>query len=542
MLILALLAAPGLAREPALVDAVKSDDGAFAQQTMELILGDAREVALTGGDGEGWMAASLREAGLEQISVPVSRGDGSSFTVGRCRAQPDLYCPDDAYDGPTCSTLEANIHCTSAEPVPGAEEPLHASCGGKKLRVDLQHDGRLEILGVDACFLAGHTELELVAGPRPVVGLEAGLLGALMDQSVALELISSRYDGPYTIDDDPFADVSGAMGLGTAGASGGGGSRGGGLGGGATIASYEPPPPPEPWPLWSAVQAHGSPLQAEAEALAIVGGTIFAAEDDTLVWLGLEDGQERGRVELGGYRQGREIDEICVAPDGSKVGVVWGSVGLDTDGGAYELWSVGEEPSVMLSEQTRWSVHHCQFTADGRWFAVGARQGLWVYDAARGIKRRSAGHQGERLDQVVLLAAAPSGAELLLLWDHERLGTLDAGTGAERSVGAYGDLPLDAVWLPGGQYALADSGTVLWRTGKGEQARGPGDGLAVVAVGAEHLLASHERGPVVMDLQGAVVGGLGGPARRPEAIAASADGRWIVVATWEGLLRYRVVE
>ena len=76
----------------------------------------------------------------------------------------------------------------------------------------------------------------------------------------------------------------------------------------------------------------------------------------------------------------------------------------------------------------------------------------------------------------------------------------------------------------------------------GEVPRGPGDGLAVVAVGAEHLLASHERGPVVMDLQGAVVGGLGGPARRPDAIAASADGRWIVVATWEGLLRYRVVE
>jgi len=69
-----------------------------------------------------------------------------------------------------------------------------------------------------------------------------------------------------------------------------------------------------------------------------------------------------------------------------------------------------------------------------------------------------------------------------------------------------------------------------------------GDGLMIAAVGAQHLLVSHERGPVVMDLKGDVIGGLDGPARRPEAIATSADGRWIVVSTWEGLMRYRVAK
>jgi hypothetical protein len=545
VLVLALLVAPGLAREPALVDAVKSGDGAFAQQTMELVLGDAREVELAGGDGEGWMAASLREAGLEQLSITVGREGGASFTVGSCQAQPDVYCPNDAFEGPDCSTLEANIHCSSPEPVPEAEEPIHASCGGKKLRVDLQDDGSVLIRHVDECFLAGLTELSLVAGPRPVYGAEAGLLGMLMDAGELDDVFNSAVADIEGDDDDPFAGLT-SLGYGFGGGGeGGGGYRDscGGGGGGASIAVYEPPPPPEPWPSWAAVTPHGSPVEAEAEALVIVGDAVYAAEDDTLVWLGLEDGQQRGHIVLGGHTQGREIDEMCVSPDATRLGVVWGSVGLDTDGGAYELWSLeGEQPTALLSERTRWSVHHCAFTADGRWFAVGARQGLWIYDAARGLERRSVGHKGDMLDQVTLLAAAPTGSKLLLLWGYEELNTLDAATGGQSGRETYDDLPLDAVWMPGGLYAFADSGTVLWRGGKGEQARGPGDGLAVAAVGAERVLASHERGPVVLDLQGEVVGGLGGPARRPEAIAASADGAWIVVATWEGLLRYRVME
>ncbi len=548
MLALVLLVAAVSAREPALIDAVKSGDGAFAQQTLELALGEARETALAGGDGEGWMKLELDKAGLNQLAWPVG-GLGGGFTVASCEAEPDVDCRLDATADRDCWTLEVAISCTSTAPVAGVEGPLTVLCGSTRVGADRLSDGRLVLNGLDRCLAQGALELELVQGDGLAearqVAAESGILHALTRAMEAQSTGPSWMDEPYE-PEDPFGemmgtaglDVSGGGGIGMGGGGGGGGAVAG-LGGGS-IAGYEPPPPPEPWPPWSAVQSHGDPIEAPNEALAIAGDTLYAAEDDQLVWFGLDDGIERGRVELGGHRQGREIDEMCVSPDGSRLGVVWGSVGLDTDGGAYELWSLGGESTALLSEQTRWSVHHCAFTADGRWFAVGARQGLWVFDASRGVKRRSAGHQDDMLDQVTLLAAAPTGSELLLLWDYERLATMDAGSGAERKLVPHEDLPLDAAWLPGGQIALADDGTVILDAEGRSLAQGPGSGLIVKAVGAERLLVSTHRGPVVLDLAGDVVGGLGGPARLPEALAASPDGSWMVVGTWEGLLRYRV--
>ncbi len=540
MLALALLVAAAPAREPALIDAVKTNDGAYAQQTIELALGDAREVALAGGDGEGWMALELDKAGLHQLQWPVG-GLGGGFSVSSCTARPDVDCRLDATADRDCWSLEANIECTSTAPVTGVEGPLSARCGATRLQVEQRADQHLVFHGIDRCLMAGALTLKLEQGSAltarsDAIIAESGLLQAIAGSTAAYGGFSDELMG-Y---EDPFEDVI-ALNSPDAGlATGGGGMRSGG--GGGTIASYEPPPPPEPWPTWDRVAAHGDPIEAPNEALAIAGDTLFAAEDDVLVWFGLDDGLERGRVELGGHRQGREIDEICVAPDGSRLGVVWGSVGLDTDGGAYQLWALDGEPRAILGEDTRWSVHHCAFTADGRWFAVGARQGLWVFDASRGVKRRSAGHDGDMLDQVTLLASAPSGDELLLLWGYERIATLDASSGAERRLGPYPDLALDAAWLPGGHIALADGGTVILDDKGRERAKGPGIGLAVAAVGADRLLVTTHRGPLVIDLDGQELGGLGGPARLSESIAASPDGHWLVVGTWEGLLRYRVVD
>jgi hypothetical protein len=554
MLSLALLIAAAPAREPALVDALKYGDGALAQQTLELAMGDAREVALSGGDGEGWMELELERAGLHSLRWPVG-GLGGGLTLASCRAEPEVDCRLDATADRDCWSLEADIHCTSTAPVSGVDDPLSASCGSERVRVERLGDGRLKFHGLDRCLRAGALTLTLEQGSTlgsrdNQIAAESGILQALLGSPDA----SSVFGGGLDEIEDPFGDfdsVSGVMWGEAAGVGSGGGSRSGGgggsasiggLGGGGILAVHEPPPPPEPWPAWSAVKPHGDPIEAPNEALAIAGGILLAAEDDQLVWFSLDDGAERGRVTLGGHRQGREIDEICASPDGSRLGVVWSSVGLDTEGGAYELWSLDEQARAIISEQTRWSVHHCAFTADGRWFAVGARQGLWVFDAASGIKRRSAGHHGDMLDQVTLLAPAPRGHELLLLWGYERLATLDVGSGAERSIGPYDDLPLDAAWLPDGRIALADDGTLVLDAEGREKAKGPGSGLALAALGPERLLVSTRRGPVVLDLEGEVLGGLGGPARLPESLATSADGGWMVIGTWEGLLRYRVVE
>jgi hypothetical protein len=530
MLPWALLVAAALGREPALVDAVKYGDGELASQTMELVLGDAREVALDGGDGEAWLLQGLEQAGLAQVAWEVG-GLGGGFTVASCVAEADVICREEP-----CVMLEARIRCTSRAPVAGVEEPLKVVCGGERAIVERLEDGRLELGRLDRCLAAGALQLELAQLDMAAdVIHQSSLLQAIGGAGVGIGHLAHELDDAFAAE-DPFAGLGGVSGVGSMLDHGGGGG-----GGAIRIAQAEAPPPPDPWPGWGGVQAWGEPVQAPNEALAIRGDEILAAEDDELVRVGLEDGVERGRIALGGYRQGREIDELCVSPDGTRLGVVWGSVGLDTDGGAYELWGLEHaEPVVLASEQTRWSVHHCAFTADGRWFAVGARQGLWVFDASSGVKRRSVGQQGDMLDQVTLLAAAPKGDELLLLWGYERLAVLKAATGKERRVGPYESLPLDAVWLPGDVIVLADDGTVVLDADGARVASGPGAGLDVVAVGPDRLLVTDHRGPVLLGMDGEVLGGLGGPARLPEAIAASPDGAWIVVGTWEGLLRYRV--
>lgn len=505
---------------------------------------------MAGGDGEAWLAEGLREVGLASVRFRAraepKQGLPETLGFSSCRASPTVTCTRDAFAVEECSEVSAGIRCTSEQAVPEGERSLSASCAGRSLRVQRLAGGEIEVSGLDRCWQAGALDITVGWLSDAQIVADVGVL-ALLEASTVMQDVfgggtisgedfNDVLDDPFEHEGQGLVGVVGVIGTedwGTGGGGGGGALRIGGLD------RSDRPPPPEPWPVWPGARTHGEPIELSADQLAIAGHEILAIADESAILLSLEDGVERGRFRLMHHAPGREVDQLCVSPDASRFAVVWGSVGLDTDGGGYEMWTLGPDPALVISEETRWSSHSCAFTADGRWLAVGTREGLRIWDVQRGLLRRSAGHEGDMLDQVRLLTASPKGQLLLLQWDYERLGTLDVSSGHRQDLGAFEGFPLASAWLPTGTFAFASDGTLLWHPKLGEQARGPGDGLLLVPLG-ENLLVSTERGPVVLDAAAGVLGGLGGPARRPEAMAVSADGEWIVVSTWEGLLRYRV--
>jgi hypothetical protein len=549
-LALLLLASPRADGSP-LARAVAEGDAYHAELAIDLLLGEAREVAVAGGDGEAWMAAGLEEEGLSsvrfEVRVEPELGLEGPLRFSSCRARPSVICSRDAFAVEECSEVSANIRCVSEQVVPEGAPGLSATCGGRSLRAERLSSGRVELSGLDRCWEAGSLDVSMGRRSDARVASDVESMALLRASSVLYEAFGSGvvsgedFDG--ALDESWEHD-----GLGSGGVRGvtvaddwgaGGGGGGGTIGVGRLGVDYTPPPP-EPWRPWSAVRPLGEPIPSSATRVAIAGDEILAIDGENLIRIGLEDGVERGRIELRHHSRGRQVDDVCVSPDSSSVAVVWGSVGLDTDGGGYELWTLGAKPAILIDEGTRWSSHRCAFTADGRWLAVGTREGLRIWDAQRGLLVRSAGHDGDQLDQVRLLTPAPADARLLLLWHSRRLVSLDAGSGERVEFGDFDEFILDAAWLEGDLFAFAAGGTRLWRPGRGEVARGPGDGLLLEPLG-ENLLVSTERGPLVLDASAEALGGLGGPARRPESFAVSADGTRIVVATWEGLLRYRVV-
>lgn len=559
-----------------------SDQADIRAQSLMSLERDALAVARDGGDGERWLALGLAEAGLAQMTIRATStvpGFPAELQFSACSASNTVRCDELEHWDPQsdaqptlykeCSG-DATLTCTTtvASAAESAQDIL-LRCGGVTAR------GRAEVgqpvsLPLDGCVRSGAVPILELATPvdsgsrlgngadaLTAFGGEFGsnatpidwehnaapidwerMAGDLVEQLEGgrLGLADRGAFGEGTFSEGAYGD--GAFGEVPATGGGGGGGRGDGLGVGRMGGGYTPP---QAGPRWTRAETVGTPFGPDGMKVAIAGDVVVGAVREQLLFFDLQTGETRSEHALVVGAGGRRVNDVCASSDGRYAAIVAGSPGLDTRGGGYSLWALGESPTEVLSEERGWSVQSCVFA--GEFLAVWTREGVEVWDVQRSVLRRTLqgdAEYGGQLDTVRLLAGHPSQAVVAVQKD-EAIHTVDLRTGEWAKVADYSGFPLDAEWVEDDVLVLADhlddtsdAGTVLLSLSDGTTRQWMGDRLNVAAAPGL-LIVGTPRGAVAIDpATGAKLGAVFEGVTSPHDVSVSADGTWAVQTTRHG--------
>lgn len=521
-------ALPAAGATPDVALLARKGDFRAVHEALQAIEQQIPQIVQDGGDAPSWWTHSLLRLGVDRIDLPV-KGAGR---LHACAPRPEVHCDEQN----RCSELRSRLTCV----VDGAPEGTAAlSCGSVTLRVDTKGD----VHDLERCFEQGSAPIAVGSAP-PNPGIQRFL--ATLDDTVSID---SLFDTPLSLFDGEDTLSGGLEAIreseyGAAYSSGGLGSGGGlavdegasgSIGYGSLRTASPPRVPPTPWqgvsPLLT-VKVSG------VEAAGPAAGGLFLIAQDRWRWLDLQ-GATRAEGRLYGAHPRRKLWDLCTSADGRYQGVVFGSAGLDTAGGSFEVWDLGGSTPVRVLDKTLpYSAHACAFTADGAWFAVSTREALRAYQTDGWILRRSRG-DGDLLDQSSLVAASPSEPSLMIEEDG-RLLRWDLLTGAIRPFAATEAYVLDAAWTRHGLVHFADQQL------HGADPAGASTFTVPVsdwhhAAAGDVLIASQDGWPVALDARtGALLGGLRQEGGIPAWFAISSDAR-LVIETVHGEVRaYRI--
>jgi hypothetical protein len=275
--------------------------------------------------------------------------------------------------------------------------------------------------------------------------------------------------------------------------------------------------------------------------VAIAGDVVVGAVRERLLLFDLETGESRSEHALEVGTEGRRVNEVCTSADGRYAAIVAGSTGLDTHGGGYEVWSLGETPTQVLSEERFRSAHSCAFA--GVYVAIGTRQGIDVWDVDRATLRRTLlGNvsYGDELDTVRLLAGHPS-RPVVAVQKNGEVHTVNLRTGEWAKVADYSGYPLDAEWVENDVLVFADNldddaqqGTVLLNLSDGTTRQFLGDRMNVAAAHGLLIVGTSTGSVALHPSTGDVLGAVFEGALSPFDVTVSVDGTWAVQTTTYG--------
>lgn len=518
LLVLSALAAP-------LDNAIARDDGEAVASMLHTATDEAERVGREHGDGAAWLRQRLVELGLEQIRLRTTDGQ----TLMMCSSEPEVWCDD---SDPRQCDVEPNISCLAPERLEG----IACSSGRRRVR-----GGRVH--GLEACLMRGELHFE------PLLDPPAARPSSLLDYANNSPQGLTR-GNEVTVGSDNALDALFGQGGSAQGHVYGAGPEANPSGGGGGRGSVDWGAPAYRVPeraMWDGSHEVEPSIRVANAKVTVTQQHLLASDGRRVRVFDVNTGREGTAIPLTGATDRRKVKGLCASPDGQRIGVALGAQGLDDAGGAYEVWRLGDTPTLEFAETKPWGAANCSFSADGIWFFVGTRQGVDVWDLRRKVKRRSigAGSDGD-LDQARLATATQDSALLVQRFDYRQSPpywfeswTPEGGQGARVPLGVD-DLALGTAWLDA-TAAVTDSGEVVIRdvSANRELARVPAIGLHVVGANGVFIVDGRH-GPTAVSASGEVLGALRNGIGQTGSLAISADGQWVVEAAGGEVHRYRL--